>query len=335
MTVRIPVDGGVVVVVAPGTVVVVVVDVVVGGSVEAGLVGGDVDAGGSVEWPDEPHEDTSIAAQAKRAIVGVSRRCEPDTETRLVPVASERWYPKLRSSVLAAFTSQRWSWELGATIRAMTIHSVQLARRLSSPVGTITLTASGGALVGLALNGPARASGASTAQSASTASRQMSEIPTDGNLAISALGEVDDLRNHDSFLAAGLLDDVTCQLGRYFDGGLRSFEVNLDPPGTEFQRRVWRALCEIPYGETRSYSDIASAVGQPKAARAVGMANHRNPIALIIPCHRVVGAGGSLTGYAAGLKVKEVLLNLEQAVRREDSEAATPRHLCSAARLTP
>ncbi|MGC8511853.1 MAG: methylated-DNA--[protein]-cysteine S-methyltransferase [Acidimicrobiales bacterium] len=207
----------------------------------------------------------------------------------------------------------------------MTIRSVQLVRRVSSPVGTITLTARSDALVGLALNGPTRTSSASTTPSASGASTGMGVLPTNADVAASADGEVDDPHNHDSFLAAGLLDDVSCQLGRYFDGGLRSFEVNLDPPGTEFQCRVWRALCEIPYGETRSYSDIASAVGQPKAARAVGMANNRNPIALIIPCHRVVGADGSLTGYAAGLKVKEGLLNLEQAFRRERSEAAALR----------
>ncbi len=198
-------------------------------------------------------------------------------------------------------------------------------RRVSSPFGTITLTARGDALVGLALNGPARTSSASTTPSASDASTGMAVLPTKADVAVSAGGELDDPNNYDSFLTAGLLDDVICQLGRYFDGRLRSFEVNLDPPGTEFQRRVWRALCEIPYGETRSYSDIASAVGQRKAARAVGMANHRNPIALIIPCHRVVGADGSLTGYAAGLKVKESLLNLEQTVRRERSGPAAPR----------
>ncbi len=110
MTVRVPLDGGVVVVVAPGTVVVVVVDVVIGGSVEAGLVGGDVDAGGSVEWPDELHEDITIAAKAKTAIAGVGRRCKHDTKARLVPAAPRRRDPNpaLFDLAMARSTSLRW-----------------------------------------------------------------------------------------------------------------------------------------------------------------------------------------------------------------------------------
>lgn len=112
MTVRVPLDGGVVVVVAPGTVVVVVVDVVVGGSVEAGLVGGDVAAGGSVEWPDEPHEDSTIAAQARTAIAGDSRRCRADTMASLVPAAPRRRDPKpaLFDLAMARSTWLSWLW---------------------------------------------------------------------------------------------------------------------------------------------------------------------------------------------------------------------------------
>ena len=84
------------------------------------------------------------------------------------------------------------------------------------------------------------------------------------------------------------------------------------PQGTDFQKRVWEALIQIPYGETRTYKEIAAAAGNPKASRAVGMANNRNPIPIIIPCHRVIGTNGSLTGYAGGLKVKEYLLKLER-----------------------
>ncbi len=102
------------------------------------------------------------------------------------------------------------------------------------------------------------------------------------------------------------------QLRAYFDGELTEFDLTLDMRGTPFQRRVWRALTEIPYGETESYGELARRVGQPGAARAVGMANGHNPIAIIVPCHRVIGADGSLTGYGGGLDRKRTLLQLEQ-----------------------
>jgi methylated-DNA-[protein]-cysteine S-methyltransferase len=101
------------------------------------------------------------------------------------------------------------------------------------------------------------------------------------------------------------------QLDAYFAGELESFDLDLAPSGTPFQREVWSALCTIPYGATASYGEIAHAVGQPGAARAVGGANNRNPIAIVIPCHRVIGAGGSLTGYGGGLPRKRWLLALE------------------------
>ena len=106
------------------------------------------------------------------------------------------------------------------------------------------------------------------------------------------------------------------ELLEYFGGKRRTFDLPLKPQGTPFQQRVWAALREIPYGETRSYGQIAAQVGNPKAGRAVGMANNRNPIAIIVPCHRVIGANGSLTGYAGGLSVKQELLALERRTRQ-------------------
>ncbi|MEM7077269.1 MAG: methylated-DNA--[protein]-cysteine S-methyltransferase [Pseudomonadota bacterium] len=104
---------------------------------------------------------------------------------------------------------------------------------------------------------------------------------------------------------------VVAQLQEYFDGARQVFDLELRPQGTEFQRSVWQALLTIPYGETRSYGDIAQQIGKPNAVRAVGTANGANPIALIIPCHRVIGADGSLTGFGGGLPTKEYLLGLE------------------------
>lgn len=102
------------------------------------------------------------------------------------------------------------------------------------------------------------------------------------------------------------------QLDAYFLGERQAFDLPLAPEGTTFQQKVWQALTEIPYGETRTYGEIAAVVGNPKAARAVGMANNRNPIGIIIPCHRVVGANGRLVGYAGGMEKKEWLLQLEK-----------------------
>ena len=101
------------------------------------------------------------------------------------------------------------------------------------------------------------------------------------------------------------------QLSEYFEGKRTQFELPLDVEGTDFQKAVWNELQRIPYGETRSYGEIAKAIGRPGAARAVGMANHDNPLAVVIPCHRVVGSNGSLTGYAGGLHLKAQLLSIE------------------------
>lgn len=101
------------------------------------------------------------------------------------------------------------------------------------------------------------------------------------------------------------------QLNEYFAGKRQRFTLTLDFKGTEFQKKVWQALVAIPFGETRSYSEIAREIGHPTAVRAVGAANGRNPISIIAPCHRVIGANGKLTGFAGGLEVKAFLLNIE------------------------
>ncbi len=102
------------------------------------------------------------------------------------------------------------------------------------------------------------------------------------------------------------------KLNEYFDGKRKSFDLPLEPQGTEFQKKVWAALLEIPYGETRSYKDIAERIGNPKACRAVGGANNKNHIVVIIPCHRVIGAYGGLVGYGLGLPMKQQLLDIEK-----------------------
>ena len=150
---------------------------------------------------------------------------------------------------------------------------------MQSPIGPLTVVATNGALVAVLMDGHHRP-----------------PVPE------SAWGErVDDA-----------LPDATRQLEEYFAGQRQAFNLPLAPSGTEFQRRVWAALAEIPYGETRSYGQIATAIGQPGASRAVGMANGRNPVSVVVPCHRVVGASGSLTGYAGGPERKQFLLDLER-----------------------
>ena len=108
-----------------------------------------------------------------------------------------------------------------------------------------------------------------------------------------------------------VLDEAERQLGEYFAGERTEFDLPLRPSGAPFQLRVWEALTRIPYGETASYGEIARELGHPTASRAVGAANGRNPIAIVVPCHRVIGANGSLTGYAGGLDQKRALLDLE------------------------
>jgi len=109
-----------------------------------------------------------------------------------------------------------------------------------------------------------------------------------------------------------LLAEAARQLRAYFAGELREFDLPLDLHGTDFQKRVWRRLETIPYGETRSYTEIAAGIGAPRAVRAVGAANGANPIPIVVPCHRVIGASGKLVGYGGGLSLKKRLLELER-----------------------
>jgi methylated-DNA-[protein]-cysteine S-methyltransferase len=113
-------------------------------------------------------------------------------------------------------------------------------------------------------------------------------------------------------IADTVLTKAARQLDAYFGGRLKIFDLPLAAAGTSFQRRVWDALCDIPFGETRSYGQLAKAIGKPSAMRAVGAANGSNPIAIVVPCHRVIGADGSLTGFGGGLERKKFLLSLEQ-----------------------
>ena len=120
------------------------------------------------------------------------------------------------------------------------------------------------------------------------------------------LGEMVEDKDHP------ILNEAERQISAYFAGDLTAFTVPLDFGGTEFQKNVWAALLTIPFGETRSYGDIARQIGRPTAFRGVGAANGKNPISIIAPCHRVIGSNGGLTGFAGGLKAKQVLLALEQ-----------------------
>lgn len=122
--------------------------------------------------------------------------------------------------------------------------------------------------------------------------------------------QVDELWDH----VPGSADNVKAQLEAYFKGELQEFDLPLNPEGSEFQLKVWKELLKIPYGTTITYGVLAKRLGDPKASRAVGLANGKNPIWIIIPCHRVIGANGKLTGYAGGLDVKLRLLQLEGAV---------------------
>ena len=152
-----------------------------------------------------------------------------------------------------------------------------ISTTLSSPVGDLLLTGDGYSLGSLHLSESSRP-------------------------AVAVSGH---RRDDDAFAEA------RAQLGEYFDGDRTTFDLSLTPKGTPFQLRVWHALPRIPYAATASYGEVAAAIGSPSAARAVGVANGRNPIAIVIPCHRVIGADGSLVGYGGGLDRKRRLLELE------------------------
>ena len=136
-------------------------------------------------------------------------------------------------------------------------------------------------------------------------------IQTDGkNITRISYSEIKDVPIQETTLTK----DAFKQIEEYLDGKRTVFELPLNPQGTPFQKKVWTALQNIPFGETRSYKQIAEAVGNPQACRAVGLANNRNPIGIVIPCHRVIGANGKLIGYAGGLDVKERLLRIEKVI---------------------
>jgi methylated-DNA-[protein]-cysteine S-methyltransferase len=159
--------------------------------------------------------------------------------------------------------------------------AVFLYKVMPSPVGALTLVSSQSALVAI-----------------------LWEKDKPGRVRLGTLQEAND---------DPTLLEVERQLTEYFAGKRHEFDVALSFRGTEFQKKVWNALLEIPYGETRTYSEIATTIGNPSAVRAVGAANGRNPISIIAPCHRVIGASGELTGFAGGLKAKETLLVIEEA----------------------
>jgi methylated-DNA-[protein]-cysteine S-methyltransferase len=168
---------------------------------------------------------------------------------------------------------------------------------IDSPVGPLLLVAAGGKLTGLYTGGraPARVRAAldAAAGTAGTAGTGAAASPAD----------------------AAVLAETARQLAEYFDGARQAFDLPLALAGTAFQRAVWAALLRIGYGQTVSYGELADQIGRPTAARAVGMANGSNPVSIIVPCHRVVGADGSLTGYGGGLGNKRRLLDLERAGR--------------------
>lgn len=122
------------------------------------------------------------------------------------------------------------------------------------------------------------------------------------------------VETNDNIKETELIKECFKQLKEYFDGSRVKFDLPLEVKGTEFQKKVWNELLKIPYGQTKSYKDIAIAIGNERSSRAVGMANNKNPIPIIIPCHRVIGSNGKLVGYAGGVNVKEKLLNIEKIV---------------------
>ena len=161
---------------------------------------------------------------------------------------------------------------------------------MSSPIGKLRLVESGGFLKEISL----------------------SDIP---DARLSSEGKI--IKTAETFTQAftektEILAEAEHQLKEYFAGIRKKFELPLKPDGTVFFQTVWKALLDIPYGQTRTYGEIAAFIGKPKASRAVGMANHHNPLMIVIPCHRVIGSHGQLVGYAGGLEVKQKLLDLEK-----------------------
>ncbi|MGL5088913.1 MAG: methylated-DNA--[protein]-cysteine S-methyltransferase [Cetobacterium sp.] len=124
--------------------------------------------------------------------------------------------------------------------------------------------------------------------------------------------ELNNTTSNRTFKLTKILEIAIKEIKEFLNGKRKEFSFKINPHGTEFQKRVWKALLSIPYGEIKSYKNIAHDIGNPNASRAVGMANNKNPIPIVIPCHRVIGSNGKLTGYAYGLSLKEDLLNIEK-----------------------
>jgi len=167
-----------------------------------------------------------------------------------------------------------------------------------SPFGKLTVSCSGKGVRELQIGtGKIRANGSASRRSGANGANQAAEIIRAGK---------------SSEPGARIARQAIAELQEYAAGRRKQFSLPLDLQGTPFQRKVWKALCAIPYGETRSYLQIARAAGNPRASRAVGMANHCNPVAIVVPCHRVIASDGTLGGYGGGLEVKAKILQLEK-----------------------
>ncbi|HIY48081.1 MAG TPA: methylated-DNA--[protein]-cysteine S-methyltransferase [Candidatus Alistipes faecigallinarum] len=179
-------------------------------------------------------------------------------------------------------------------------------KEIMTPCGPLTLLCDGRALTAVRFG--READGAATAKTAQAGAEMFEKVmPTQ--------------QTQEARAAQEILEQAAREIGEYFEGKRRAFAVPTAAAGTPFQQAVWNALKEIPYGETRTYGEIARRIGHPRASRAVGQANNRNPLPIVVPCHRVIGTSGALTGYAGGLAVKVRLLELERTPRRRSCSA--------------
>ena len=191
-------------------------------------------------------------------------------------------------------------------------------KEIMPPCGPLTLLCDGRALT--AVRCGREADGAATAKTAQAGTIQSGTIQS-GAGAETRKKEMPAQEVQEMQEAQEILEQAAREIGEYFEGKRRAFAVPTAAAGTPFQQAVWNALKEIPYGETRTYGEIARRIGHPRASRAVGQANNRNPLPIVVPCHRVIGASGALTGYAGGLAVKVRLLELERTPRRRSCSA--------------
>ena len=186
-------------------------------------------------------------------------------------------------------------------------------KEIMTPCGPLTLLCDGRALTAVRFG--READGAATAKAAQAGAEMFEKVmPTQ--------------QTQEARAAQEILEQAAREIGEYFEGTRRAFAVPTAAAGTPFQQAVWNALKEIPYGETRTYGEIARRIGHPRASRAVGQANNRNPLPIVVPCHRVIGTSGALTGYAGGLAVKERLLELERTPRRRSCSAPENASSC-------